>query len=339
MDLALHGFKAPAYWFVASLLAFLPRGVSAQSCQTSSDMETPIRAAIITAAQRYFEMAAKGDVASMRQGAIPTLAADFGGIEATIKKHGQSLAASQATVKASFLLDSADATPNQRTEFYCGVFGKNGQTANSAAFYFDNLPSGRYAVVLLDATSPQGRTMFSEVLQQVGTDWKLGGLYVKSAQFAGHDGDWFLARARDYKAKRQVQNAWLYFEQSMDLASRGMHFMSTQTTESLYGELDSVQPSDLPTNGKTVDLVAGANTYKLSAVYPWMIGNDLDLLVQHRVADASNSNQMYQENAALVKALIAKYPEFREAFAGVEAVAVDSSGRDYGTLLAMKDIK
>jgi len=65
----------------------------------------------------------------------------------------------------------------------------------------------------------------------------------------------------------------------------------------------------------------------------------LDLFVKHRVSDASNSNQTYQDNIALMKALIAKFPEFREAFPGVEVLAVDSNGRDYGTLLAMKDIK
>ena len=43
--------------------------------------------------------------------------------------------------------------------------------------------------------------MFSLILQQAGTDWKLGGLYIKAAQVAGHDSDWFLARAREYKAK------------------------------------------------------------------------------------------------------------------------------------------
>jgi len=37
--------------------------------------------------------------------------------------------------------------------------------------------------------------------------------------------------------------------------------------------------------------------------------------------------------------LVAKYPEIRASFAAVVARAVDSSGRDYGTLLAMKDIK
>jgi hypothetical protein len=40
-----------------------------------------------------------------------------------------------------------------------------------------------------------------------------------------------------------------------------------------------------------------------------------------------------------MKALVAKYPEFRDAFAGIVARAVEPSGRDYGSMLAMKDIK
>jgi hypothetical protein len=326
------------YGMAIVLLAFLPGNAGAQTCQTANDMDPALRTAITNAGQRYFEMAVKGDTVSLRQGAIPSLASDFGGIEAAVKNHEPNLAASQATLKGAFLLD-ADAVPSQRSEFYCGVFGKNGQTADSAAFSFNNLPPGKYAVVLLDAMSPQGRTMFSEVLQQIGTDWKLGDLYVKSAQVAGHDSNWFLARARDYKAKGQLHNAWVYFEQCMDLAARGMRFMSTLTTDRLYDEIQTAQPPDLPANGKTVDLVAGATTYKLVAVYPAMIGNDFDLFVKHRVADASNSNQVFQDNIAVMKALIAKYPEFREAFPGVEALAIDSNGRDYGTLMATKDIK
>jgi len=41
----------------------------------------------------------------------------------------------------------------------------------------------------------------------------------------------------------------------------------------------------------------------------------------------------------MIKALVAKFPEFREAFAGVVARAVEPSGHDYGSLMAMKDIK
>jgi len=41
----------------------------------------------------------------------------------------------------------------------------------------------------------------------------------------------------------------------------------------------------------------------------------------------------------VIKALVTKHPEVRDAFAAVVARAVDPAGRDYGTLLAMKDIR
>ena len=42
---------------------------------------------------------------------------------------------------------------------------------------------------------------------------------------------------------------------------------------------------------------------------------------------------------AVIKAIVAKYPELRDAFNAVIARAVDNSGHDYGSLLAMKDVK
>jgi len=47
----------------------------------------------------------------------------------------------------------------------------------------------------------------------------------------------------------------------------------------------------------------------------------------------------YQENVNVMKALVTRFPEVRDAFSAVVARAVDTTGRDYGTLLAMKDIK
>jgi hypothetical protein len=301
-------------------------------------MDPAVRTAITNAGQRYFDMAVKGDTASLRQNAIPSLASDFSGVQNTIKEHQPDLAGAQPNVKSSFLLNADDATPNQRTEFYCGVFGKNGQTANSAAFYLENLPAGKYAIVLIDANSAKGRTMFSEVLQQIGNDWKLGGLYIKFAQVAGHDSDWFLAQARQFKVKGQMHNAWFYYLEARSLISP-LPFMSTLATDKLYDESQPLQPSDLPASGKSATLASPTSTYKLTAVFPEVVGSDLDLIVRYESANVSNSNVAYQDNVNVMKALVTRYPEVRDAFAAVVARAVDASGRDYGTLLAMKDIK
>jgi hypothetical protein len=219
------------------------------------------------------------------------------------------------------------------------VFNRNGQTPNSAAFYFYGLPPGKYAVVLIDANSPKGKTMFSEVLQQAGDQWKFAGLYVKPAQVAGHDSDWFLAQARQYKTKGQLHNSWFCYRMAISLISPMLNQMSTLATDKLYDEAQSVRPTDLPANDKPVDLTEGGTTYKVTEIFPQPLGNDLDLIVKYQSTNVSNGNLAYQDNVNVIKALVTKFPEVRDAFSAVVARAVDTSGRDYGTLLAMKDIK
>jgi hypothetical protein len=337
-----------AFWIAVGILAFAPMNAQAQNCQTSGDLEGTVRAGITAAGQRFFDMAAKADLAPLRQNAVPSLAADFSGIETTVKDHQAELAGGQVTVKSVFLLETEGTAPVPHAEFYCGVFGKSGQTSGSAIFYLDSLSPGKYGIVLLEATPPKGQAtqgralnggiMFSVVLQQVGTDWKLGGLYVKAAQVAGHDSDWFVTRAREYKTKGQTHNAWFYYVEASGLISP-LSFMATAATDKLSEESQRLRPADLPAEGKTVDLAVASAAFKLTAIFPQAVGDDLDLVVKYQAADISNTNQAYQNNVAVIKAVVAKYPEVRDAFAGVVARAVDPSGRDYGTLLAMKDVK
>jgi len=330
--------RIAAFVAVLAIIAGSSLNSWAQSCQTSGELDDATRSAITTAAQRYFDMAAKGDAASLKQNAIASLASDFSGIEGAVKADQPDLAGGQATVKSLFLLDGDGPAPNPHAEFYCGVFGKNGQTSNSAAFYLDNLPPGKYSVVILDATSSKARTNFCLILQQAGTDWKLAGLYVKASQIAGHDSDWYLARAHEYRTKGQPHNAYLFCLQARGLIAP-LPFMSTLATDKLFDDCQNLETPDLPASGKTADLVAGTTTYKLSAVFPQMIGNDYNLVVRYQAADVSNTTVAYQANVAVIKAIVAKFPEVREPFTAVVARAVDANGHDYGTLLAMKDIK
>ena len=115
--------------------------------------------------------------------------------------------------------------------------------------------------------------------------------------------------------------------------------MSTAATDKLYDESQKAQLSDWPSDGKTVYHAAVTATYKLLDVFPEVVADYLDLIVKYRTADVSNTNAAYQANIAVMKALLTKYPELRDAFAAVVARGVDPSGRDYGTMSAMKDIK
>jgi hypothetical protein len=321
-----------------ALLVFSASSVLAESCLTAGDLDDATRTALTTAALRDFGLVAKGDVASLRQSSIPSLVDEFSGIEAKVKDNQSVLAGSKATARPPFMLIAEGTAPIARAEFFCGVFGSKGQTRDSAVFSLNDLLPGKYGVVILDAPSSKGPFAVSLILQQQGSDWKLGNLYIKAAQSGGHDGDWFAARARDFQAKGQRHNAWLYYIEAISLASP-LPFMSTKVSDDLYDESQKSQPADFPAEGKTADFAAGAATYKLIALFPEAVGNDLDLIVRYQASDISNTQQVYQNNVAVMKALVAKYPELRDAFTALVARAVDPSGHDYGTLMAIKEIK
>ena len=185
-------------------------------------------------------------MATLRQSAIPSLAADFSGIEAVVKDNQPALAGAKATARPPFVLEAPGTAPLPRAEFFCGVFGSKGQTRDSAVFPLTNLPPGKYGVVILDATSSKGAYTVSMILQQQGSEWKLGGLYIKAKQIAGHDSDWFIARARDFQTKGQIHNAWLYYLEARSLVSP-LSFMSTAATDQLVRRVaKSCNPRTFP---------------------------------------------------------------------------------------------
>jgi hypothetical protein len=310
----------------------------AQTCLTADDMDSAAKSALTTTAKNYFAMAARGDSASLKQNAIPSLAADFSNVETAVTDHKADFAGAQPNPRPPFLLKAEGTAPLARAEFLCGVFGANGQTADSAEFVIPNLPPGEYGIVILDVLTAKQPYTESFVLQHEGTAWKLGGYFVKETQTNGHDGSWFATQARAFKAKGQSHNAWLYFVQARELISP-VPFMYTLRTDKLYEEAQTVKPADLPAGGNSVSLDAGGKSYKLITVFPLLVAKDLDLVVKYESPSVFDTTKTFQDNMAVMKALVTKFPELRDAFDGVVARAVEPSGRDYGSLLSMKDIK
>src|SRR6266513_5329287 len=253
---------ALAVWITLWLLsAVLTLRSHAETCLSSADMDEATRSALVNTAKRYFDFAAKGYSASLQQHAIPSLASSFSGVENAVKENQPAFAGAQATPRPPFLLKAEGTAPLARAEFLCGVFGAQGQTKDSAVFQLSNLPPANYGVVILDVSGAKTPYTLSFVLQQQGTDWKLGGFYGKPLQVAGHDGNWYVTRAREYKAKGQTHNAWLYFLEARELLAP-VPFMSTLATDKLYDEAQGAKPSDLPPS----DLSAGGKTFKVTSL-------------------------------------------------------------------------
>ena len=161
-------------WFSACaglvLGLFLGARAEAETCLTANDMDQATRSALTTSGQRYYDLLARGDSATLRQGAIPAVAADFSGIEATVKENQPAFMGAKAAPRPPFLLDAQGGAPIPHAEFFCGVFGSRGQTADSAVFYLNNLPPGKYGIVIFDVPSSKGAHTVSFILQQQGDD-------------------------------------------------------------------------------------------------------------------------------------------------------------------------
>jgi hypothetical protein len=310
----------------------------AQTCQGAVDMDASVRRAIEDTAKRYFDISARGDVAALKQNSIPAVSANFAGIEAAVKENQAAFSGAKGAVRPPYLLIAEGAEPLPRAEFLCGVFGRSGQTKDSAVFVLNALPPGKYGIAIVDVNGDKGSRTLTFVLQQIGADWKLAGFYARSSETAGHDAAWFAKRASDFKAKGQNHNAWLYYREAVALASP-VDFMTTLATDKLYDESQAIQLGDVPGDGNTVDLTAGGKVYHLTDIFPLAIENDLDVVVKYQAADVSNTGRTFQENTALIKALLTKFPELRQGFVAVVARGVEPSGRDYGTMLSVKDIK
>ncbi|MBS1852063.1 MAG: hypothetical protein JST79_14235 [Acidobacteria bacterium] len=326
-------YLLPGRWLSVALLAACSIPLCAQTCLTAEDMDAAAQSGLLSAAKNYFDLAARGDRAGLKQNSIPSLAENFSAVESALQENQAMLAGATATPRPAYLLRVEGAAPMERAEFLCGVFGPQGQTAHSVVFMLNHLPPGSYGVEILDVSSSKGAYTASFVLQKEDSGWKLGGLYLKAAQAGGHDGNWFAEKARAFRTNGQSYNAWLYFLQARDLLVP-VPFMSTLATDKLYDEAQTVKPAALP----PMDLVADGKTYQVTALFPAVIENEIDLVVKYAAPDISNTARTYQSNIAVIKALVAKYPEFRHAFDGVVARAVDPAGSDYGSLLLMKDV-
>lgn len=310
---------------------------SAETCSNAHEMDAATRTSMEQAALKMFDFLSRGDAASMRQNAIAPLASNFSGVEGAINTNKPVLAGGQATIRATYFLEAGGTTTLDRAEFLCGVWG----TPQFVSFSLPNLPPGRYGLVVQDVKTATEPHLVTFILQQeqTGGAWKLAGFPPpKQAKIQGHDAPWFLVKAREYKAKGQLQIAWFYYQQARSMVMP-VDFITTMPVQKLEREAQQSVPPDLPLNGP-VDL-AGLNgkSYKMTEVFPLVVDNKLNLVVKYKVDDVSDTAKTFQDNVAVIKAVVTKYPELRETFGGVVARAVTPSGQDYGTLLTMQDIK
>jgi len=91
---------------------------------------------------------------------------------------------------------------------------------------------------------------------------------------------------------------------------------------------------------KPVTLAAqNGRSYQISDMFVAPDKDSLDFVLKYQAPSVTDRAKAFEDNMTVIKAIVTKYPELRDAFAAVVARAVAPNGEDYGSLLAMKDVK
>lgn len=300
-----------------------------QSCETKDEIADAAKSSLQTAAKQLFDQASAGDLNALRANTLPN---EFNGISTVVNDNKAALAGSRPQLRTYFLLDTG-ATPSPDGRFYCGVFGASGMSSGSAEFELPGLPAGKYAVVIQDIQGSKGPYAMGAVFQDAG-GWKLAGLQIRPETALGHDGLWYLQQARAYKAKSQNHNAWFYYVTSWDLLAP-VTYMDSGMLSKITQELTAIQPKDVPTGGP-VTFTANGKTYNISDMSVFRNQNSLDLSVKYSVPSTADFNATQADARGLANALVAQYPELKEAFTNVWVHALDPNGADVVGLINLK---
>ena len=279
-----------------------------QTCQTREEVPDPVKTAVETAAQQVFDQASRGDTNGIRANSIASLQSNFNGIAAAVNDNKPAFLAARPQLRATFLLDTG-ATPSPDGRFYCGVFGAAGMAPNGAEFEIPGLAVGKYAIVIQDFTGSKGPYALSTIFQDTG-GWKLAGFYVRPEAAVGHDGLWYLQRARDYKAKGQNHNAWFYYVKSWDLLAP-VTFMDSRLLSKITQESTGVQPKDIPA-GSALSYSANGKTYNITEISVFPTDNTFDLSIKYSVPSTADFNATVADARNLANAYATQYPELKE---------------------------
>ena len=312
--------------FVLSLtvLSPLPR-VYADGCITQAAMPAATRTAIAQAALGFSRQVQNAESSAIRANTIPAYSGEnFSGIQEAIGEASPNIKGATFHVQSVWLLDASNLKPSpdgtlQDGQFFCTLHG----AISEVSFVIPSLPQGRYALAIVDSVSEKNPWQLSFMMQEIAGGWRLAGFFPHALTAGGHDGLWYWRAARDFTAKKQPWNAWLYYKQTVALL-RPVTFMSSTHLDKLSDEMNKAAPHAIA-QGISAQSPLALKNADGSDLFITALGTDTSLgtspidLAMHIRVDAPVSDPVAgrARNRVAAATLLRSYPELRSAFHGV----------------------
>ena len=313
-----------------------------QSCVTQSQMQPAVRDVLVAASLKLGQAVQAGDQSSLKATTIPEFAKDFSGVADVVTSTAPHLKDDRAAVEQVYILDASAATAPAETQFFCNL----NHTQLEADFTIPQLPPGKYgfAMVRFEGGAAPWRVSLLLREESAGGRWLLAGLYPKELTAGGHDGLWFWTDARAELAKKHPWVAWLELEEAQSLLQPAA-FVSSTHLEKLQTELtaDAPPPVKAGLSATAPLVVKGADgaEYHFTAITPDdSLGQDkIDVAAHLKLDGLGEPGAARKRNSDAMAALVAAYPELRQAFHGVWIFAEAPNLAPYATESAMAEIR
>jgi len=314
---------------------FLLPSVAAATCKTESQMTATERDALAGAARSMVSDVQTGNVQGLQAHTIPEVASQFGAIAAAANRLKPLVEDATITVDDLYAMDASSEKPGTpQTEFYCGT--------PVVMLTFPNLPPGKYGLTIVHATGVPKPQQISLILSETPTSgWMLAGFVNRPLVEAGHNGVWYWEQAREYAQKKMDWNAWFYYQTAAYLLNPAQ-FLSSPNFQKLTKEMDGARPAGLP-GARPMILNANGSAFAVTAVGTTTEFGGLDLEISYtpdarQLTQLRNPVEARAQVVAVMRAMLASYPELRSAFRGIWVRANQGNATVFALDLPMAQI-
>ena len=319
-------------WMILLALLFVPGTSRAASCTPEPELGSLDRDALSAIVTRVANAITAQDESTLQAVLLPQEASQWDGIRATVEQAAPLLKGGHFQLRNLYLLDASEQTANQDTQFFCS----NAAGSLTVTVNMNDLPPGRYAVVLADAAGAPLAGQIGLVLAWDGAAvaWKLAGLTIRPGVFDGHDGVWYWVRGRSL-AKADPWSAWYSYDAARYLLLP-VDFLSSPNLEKLRQEQALIMPS--PQSAFPLSLPDGDRTWKIEAVGFDPTLHEADLGVVYQSTGVTDPAALRTEATTVLSAFLKTQPGIRANFHGLWAYAEKDGKRTPVMELPMKEI-
>jgi len=194
-------------------------------------------------------------------------------------------------------------------------------------------PGPAEAHVVIEAHTTNNSEVFVVWLLPEQGNWRVQYVHFALSGVVGKSPADLRKIAEAEQQKQHNLNAFLLFATALQLTDRGPYFQLGIRPDIEKDLSEIKKPEFLVGQPPFIWNVGTAGSFKLLNVGLIGVGGKIYLQVDHRAAPWTDDKDVVKSNRSLIAALDSRYPEYREAFAGIVVRAhEDGTNRTYGTV-------